>query len=204
MKSEDTKKLLISCATKVFYEHGFEKASMRQIVEMAGVTKPTVYYYFKNKAELYHYILDTHIQKVINKINRIIREPGDYTEAFCAIIESFSEGFETEPMEYAITQGEMSGRGIFYGYVRDRYFLKLFNDLAGFMQIGIKKKIIRPTIEPVHGAASLVATIIFYFNHKALLKDVIANSKSSRWSREDLTAHIFDLYTLIPKKAVTK
>lgn len=204
MKSEDTKKLLISCAVKVFFEYGFEKASMRQIVEMAGVTKPTIYYYFKNKAELYRYILDTHIQKVINSVNRIINNPGDYTEAFQSLIDSFSEGFESEPQEYAITQSEMSGRGIFYGYVRDRYFMNLFNDLADFLRIGIEKKVIRPTVEPVHGAHSLVATIIFYYNHKVLINDVLAINKSPRWSRQDLITHIFDLYTVSPKRPVHK
>lgn len=204
MKSEDTKKLLISCATRVFFENGFEKASIRQIVEMAGVTKPTIYYYFKNKAELYRYILDTHIQKVINRVNRIINNHGDYTEAFRSLIECFSEGFESEPQEYAITQSEMSGRGVFYSYVRDRYFMNLFNDLADFLRIGIKKKVIRPTVEPVHGAHSLVATIIFYYNHKVLINDVLALNKSSRWSRQDLIAHLFDLYTLSPTSPLTK
>jgi len=196
MKTKDTKNKLIACATKVFFENGFEKASMREIVELAGVTKPTLYYYFKNKTELYRYILDTHLQKVFNKVDQIINDYDDYPNALRKLIECFSDTFESEYQEYTITQREINGRGVFYIYVRDHYFINFFNELSYFIRKGIEKNIIRPTLDPVHSAYSMIATIMFYYNHGVLINDVLTINSSSKWTREDLIDHIYSLYTI--------
>ena len=199
MNKKNTKKTLITCATQVFFENGFEKASMRQIVEMAGVTKPTLYYYFKNKTELYRYILDTHIQKVDDRIEHLIRDYEDYQDALRRLIEFFADTFENEYQEYIITQRELNGRGVLYTYVRDHYLINFFNNLASFLRAGIEKNIIRPTLDPVHSAYSMLATIMFYYNHSVLINDVLTINKSPKWTREDLINHIFNLYTVSEK-----
>jgi len=199
MNTKDTKKILIACATKVFFENGFENASMREIVEMADVTKPTLYYYFKNKAELYRYILDTHLQKVFDKVDHIISDYDDYPNALRKLIKCFSDTFEIEYQEYTITQREINGRGVFYTYVRDRYFINFFTDLASFIREGIEKDIIRPTLDPVHSAYSMIATIMFYYNHDVLINDVLTINSSPKWAREDLVDHIYNLYTINEK-----
>ncbi|MCP4714042.1 MAG: TetR/AcrR family transcriptional regulator [Deltaproteobacteria bacterium] len=199
MNTKDTKKILIACATRVFFENGFENASMRQIVEMAEVTKPTLYYYFKNKAELYRYILDTHLQKVSNKVNQIISDYNDYHDALKKIIECFSDTFKNESQEYTITQREINGRGVFYAEIRDHYFVNLFKNLASFLRVGIEKNIIRPTLDPVHSAYSMVATIMFYYNHGVLINDVLTINNSPKWTKEDLIKHIYSLYTINEK-----
>jgi len=199
MNAESTKKTLITCATKVFFENGFEKTSMREIVEMAEVTKPTLYYYFKNKAELYRYILDTHLQKVNDEVVHIISDYDDYHKALKKLIECFSDTFENEYQEYTITQREINGRGVFYAYVRDHYFINLFKALASFLRIGIEKDIIRPTLDPVHSAYSMVATIMFYYNQSVLINDVLTINNSPKWTKEDLINHIYKLYTVSEK-----
>lgn len=199
MKSKDTKNRLIACATRIFFEKGFELASMREIVEMAGVTKPTLYYYFKNKTELYRHILDAHLQKVFGRVAQIISNYGDYPDALRKLIECFFDTFESEYQEYSITQREINGRGVFYTYVRDHYVIVFFNDLAAFIRTGVEKKIIRPTLDPVHSAYSMIATIMFYYNHDILINDVLTINRSPKWAREDLIEHIYSLYTVSEK-----
>lgn len=52
MKQSNTKKKIIKEATDLFYELGFVKASIRDIVRGVGVTNSTVYIHFKNKDEI--------------------------------------------------------------------------------------------------------------------------------------------------------
>jgi len=54
----DTKSKIIHAAVKLFPELGFEKTSMRRIAEEVGITKPALYYYYKNKDELFKSIVD--------------------------------------------------------------------------------------------------------------------------------------------------
>jgi len=44
---------LLSAAAQEFAAEGFERASLGRIAEGAGVSKPSLYYYFEDKADLY-------------------------------------------------------------------------------------------------------------------------------------------------------
>lgn len=56
---EDSKKeKIVSAALRLFCEKGYEATSVREIVEAVGVTKPVLYYYFKNKDELFRHIIE--------------------------------------------------------------------------------------------------------------------------------------------------
>jgi AcrR family transcriptional regulator len=56
--SSHTRQLVLAAALKEFADHGYEGASVQEIVEAARVTKPTLYYYFPSKAELYQALVD--------------------------------------------------------------------------------------------------------------------------------------------------
>jgi TetR/AcrR family transcriptional regulator len=57
-KVQSAKALLIKVATSLFAEKGYAGTSVREIVERAGVTKPVLYYYFKNKEGIFLAALD--------------------------------------------------------------------------------------------------------------------------------------------------
>jgi AcrR family transcriptional regulator len=50
--SEKTKSKIISAAWKLFYEKGFERASVEDIVSLSGTSKGTFYHYFEGKDSL--------------------------------------------------------------------------------------------------------------------------------------------------------
>jgi AcrR family transcriptional regulator len=53
-----TRHQVLQAALKKFADCGYEGTSVQDIVEEAQVTKPTLYYYFGNKAELYQALVD--------------------------------------------------------------------------------------------------------------------------------------------------
>ena len=54
----DTRQRVLQAAAAVFSEKGFEKATVREIVERAGANVNAVNYYFKGKRELFLALLD--------------------------------------------------------------------------------------------------------------------------------------------------
>ncbi|WP_054754472.1 TetR/AcrR family transcriptional regulator [Piscibacillus salipiscarius] len=54
---EDTQMKIINAALKEFAEKGYKLASTNQIVKRAGVGKGMLYYYFKNKQELFEFLI---------------------------------------------------------------------------------------------------------------------------------------------------
>jgi len=53
-----TRQHVLQAALKKFADCGYEGTSVQEIVEAAKVTKPTLYYYFDNKVELYQALVD--------------------------------------------------------------------------------------------------------------------------------------------------
>ncbi|MDW7740620.1 MAG: TetR/AcrR family transcriptional regulator [Bacillota bacterium] len=58
---------IISAALNEFTRNGYKKASTNQIIKEAGISKGSLFTYFKNKKELYLFLLN-HVTKVIEEI----------------------------------------------------------------------------------------------------------------------------------------
>ena len=54
----DTRRQLLQSALKSFADRGYASTSVRQIVGAAKVSKPTLYYYFKDKAGIFAALVD--------------------------------------------------------------------------------------------------------------------------------------------------
>jgi AcrR family transcriptional regulator len=54
---EGVKERLLAAAIELFCEKGVHATSVREIVERAGVTKPVLYYYFKNKDGIFRSLI---------------------------------------------------------------------------------------------------------------------------------------------------
>ncbi len=48
----ENKENLLTCARDLFYARGYDAVGIQEIVDAAGVTKPTMYYYFGSKKGL--------------------------------------------------------------------------------------------------------------------------------------------------------
>src|SRR5262245_12562056 len=53
-----TRRQILGAALKQFADAGYAGTSVQDIVNAARVTKPTLYYYFQNKAGLYQALID--------------------------------------------------------------------------------------------------------------------------------------------------
>lgn len=53
----NNKDSILNCALQLFSEKGYEAVSVQELVNMANVTKPTLYYYFGSKEGVYDQLL---------------------------------------------------------------------------------------------------------------------------------------------------
>jgi AcrR family transcriptional regulator len=80
VKRTNTKKKILKKATDLFCEHGFVKASIRDIVRAVGVTNSTVYIHFKNKDEILYSIIEdigSTLLEVLQAVKRTHDDPVD-------------------------------------------------------------------------------------------------------------------------------
>jgi AcrR family transcriptional regulator len=80
MKISKRKAEIIGKATDLFYEHGFVKASIRDIVKAVGITNSTVYIHFENKDEILYYIIEDIGSVLLKEIRSGIEAHDDPVE----------------------------------------------------------------------------------------------------------------------------
>lgn len=62
---------IIQSARKLFTKYGYKKVSMDEIAKEAGVTKKTIYSYFKDKNELLRYFLLEEVESMQELVDKI-------------------------------------------------------------------------------------------------------------------------------------
>jgi AcrR family transcriptional regulator len=67
MDKIETKSRVFTAAADLFSEKGYYNVSVREICDAAGVTKPVLYYYFKDKEDLLESLLNE-IDEIRNKL----------------------------------------------------------------------------------------------------------------------------------------
>lgn len=66
-----TRDRLMHAAAELFSQKGYAATSVREIVTAAGVSKPVLYYYFKNKEGIYHEIIRYGLERLEGLIEEI-------------------------------------------------------------------------------------------------------------------------------------
>ncbi len=90
---------LVDVGRLVFAQRGYEAASVEEIAERAGITKPIVYEHFGGKEGLYAVIVDREVEHIVERIVEAIStgSPRERLEraalAFLHYVEERPEGF---------------------------------------------------------------------------------------------------------------
>lgn len=100
MTGPERREQLIVVARELFAERGYEAASIEEIAERAGVSKPVVYDHFGSKEGIYTVIADREVRALVDLIKEALA-PGHprrtvtrAVEAFLAYIEDEQAGFQ--------------------------------------------------------------------------------------------------------------
>ena len=79
-KDEHTRSRLLRAAVQVFNKKGYSAASVREIVELASVTKPALYYHFGSKEGVLEAILHEGLEEFRATAARAMEMPGTTRE----------------------------------------------------------------------------------------------------------------------------
>ena len=80
----DNKELIKKSALNLFYARGYDAVGVQEIVNTAGITKPTLYYYFGSKRGLLENLLQSGYQQLEDEILDAINKSGDLKDVLRA------------------------------------------------------------------------------------------------------------------------
>jgi len=131
---------LLSAATELFSRKGYSATTTREIVAAAGVTKPVLYYYFRNKEGIYLELIRGAFAKFDALLDASRHERGSAIERLLRLSDRvfalFMENIEVARLMYSIYYGPHQGAP-FFDF--DPYHLKFQDTLRQLAKEGMRQ-----------------------------------------------------------------
>ena len=102
MASMENRMLIMECAKELFYEKGYDAVGVQEIVDRAGITKPTLYYYFGSKLGLLRTLMDTKFDVFRGLVKESVKENQDIREVLYRLANAFCDFFEKDREFYML------------------------------------------------------------------------------------------------------
>lgn len=97
MSDDNVRERILREATRLFARSGYGSTSVRSVVEAAGVTKPALYYYFRNKDDLFQQIVAAHFDRVSEVIDAAMAAGPTLRARLRALVQGIMDDMEREP-----------------------------------------------------------------------------------------------------------
>ena len=103
-KRGETREKIIAAATKVFFEHGYEEASVKMIIDEAGIVTGSFYHFFPSKEALFEAVIAQFLQAYTERIGAIL---ANESLSFDQAINAFLNELQTSAKSYYVNlQGD--------------------------------------------------------------------------------------------------
>lgn len=177
---EDKREKILDAAMTEFEENSYENASINQIVSNSGISKGSFYQYFKDKKDLYKYILSLIVKKKLEYITPVMMNPFEH-DFFTVIREMNLSGLEfarENPRYMAIGNWMLKD-------LKKPFYKELIDDNQGqaedvyamLLNNAIKRGEVREDID-----VNFTARMIFKLSSELILDEINLNSEN--WTDE--------------------
>lgn len=107
----DNRERILESALNLFHARGYDAVGVQEIVDTAGISKPTLYYYFGSKKGLLEQVLADHCAELGRNIDIAIGKKGDIAQLLYEIARCFFDfGFKHRKSYFLMLALFYSGR----------------------------------------------------------------------------------------------
>ena len=87
---ENQRETILASAAELFAQRGFHGTSMNEVAEACGLSKPTLYHYYRDKSELLVSIADGHVSRLVELCDSVLGDASvKAPERLSVLIERF-------------------------------------------------------------------------------------------------------------------
>ena len=190
-----SKEKIIKAAIRNFAAKGYDGTSMDEIARAARLTKPMIYYHFKNKKDLYLYLLETHVERFFNRLQDILTAPRDHLQILSMLIDYYDESFRTNPEMLQLFQRETVGNGRLLEQLTEKHLSKIQERMAAFFRDGARAGAFRSSLNYDLCALTLPAILMFHFSQGRVIQQLLKTADTKISTTEAIHSHIMSLFT---------
>lgn len=169
---ERTRQAILKAALLEFAQEGAAGARIDHIARAAHVNKALLYYYFKDKEQLYGAVLDQVFSGLAERINQVLDRELPPREKVLAYAAAHFDYIAASPLYPRVVQREMMRAGRAGSpHIRrmvDRFLRPVQTRLAELFRAGMESGDFR-RVDAAHFVFSIVAMNVFYFSSAPVL-----------------------------------
>jgi AcrR family transcriptional regulator len=159
----DLRAEILAAARGLFIQQGYHGLAMRQIAEAVGVSKPALYYHFRDKEELFLAVVQAALDKMEGLLERAAAQKGGARQQIGALIHTIlDQPAEQRAMvrlaSQELTQLSDAARTALQESYRERFLQKI----QAILQSGIIRGELRP-VDPELATWTLLGMMYPYF-----------------------------------------
>ncbi|MDQ6754575.1 MAG: TetR/AcrR family transcriptional regulator [Actinomycetota bacterium] len=80
---------ILRVALDEFSSRGYHDASLNRVIDAAGISKGSMYYYFEGKEDLYAYVARTGLADLFERVGPLPKLDGGDADAFWSVLENY-------------------------------------------------------------------------------------------------------------------
>ncbi len=179
---EQRKELILEAAARVFARNGFQRATMREIADEAGIATGTIYLYFDDKRDLLLSIAEQLVHLIPRELPSHATPDEERSFIRCVLDEQLRVVEEYRPFFRAVV-GEMWTDDSLRTQYLNRVLAPLVNTIELFLKIGIETGKARPHDPQIVARAMLGTVFLFAITSEMETGDYLSSA------RRDALAH---------------
>jgi TetR/AcrR family transcriptional regulator len=183
---------ILDAALDVFSLHGFRGATIDQIAEAAGMSKPNLLYYFSSKEEIHRRLLEDMLDLWLDPLRALDAE-GDPIPELRSYIRRKLEMARDFPRESRLFANEMLQGAPHAIDVLEGELKALVDDKAKVIEIWMEQGRITRT-DPYHLIFSIWATTQHYADFDVQVRAVLGKDRGGDGRFEDAARYLENLF----------
>jgi AcrR family transcriptional regulator len=138
IQKDSTKETIVTAASEIFRKFGFRKTTMDDIALAMGKGKSSIYYYFRNKEEIFEAVLEEEINQLKIKLQKAVEGKKKSGEKLKAYIITRMEGFENMLNFYNAVKNEYMIQYAFIDRIRYKYDQEDIANVQEILERGVE------------------------------------------------------------------
>ena len=158
-KQDERRNEILAAALQAFSENGYDKTSIDDVVRATGLSKGTIYWYFKNKQALFTALMEFVVDGLFADLAQALSssKPMPPRAAITAVLDGINAVLELNPRAASLTVDFML-QGLHYPDMQQKYaafYAEFIAGLGEIIQRGIDSGEFR-VVDPHAAAAALI------------------------------------------------
>ena len=175
---------ILDAAARHFSRHGFDATSLEEVAGEVGVTKPAIYYHFKDKSALYESVLLGRLKHLADTLENAVSSIDGSEEKLRIYIETFGAFLQRHGCFAAILCHEFADNGVNMPDAAARELARTLGIVTAILNEGVEAGIFEVE-NPMMVQMMIVSSLITH--------------QTTRQLRQRVTGHVKGVYRLLPE-----